>query len=73
MLMDRTTLLAHKGHRVDEPNPTSDHLEALLPDEANLYTELVEGVLGSTVQTSVRLEQERISYAAIQRATQKYH
>ncbi|MFJ4102251.1 Wadjet anti-phage system protein JetD domain-containing protein [Amycolatopsis japonica] len=69
MLMDRATLLAHDGQWVDEPNPTSEHLETLLPDEASLYTDLVEGVLGS----SVRLEQERISYAAIQQATQRHH
>lgn len=67
MLMDRATLLAHEGQWVGEPNPTSEHLEVLLPDEASLYTDLVEGVLGS----SVRLEQERISYAAIQQATQQ--
>ncbi|MEU6646716.1 Wadjet anti-phage system protein JetD domain-containing protein [Saccharomonospora sp. NPDC046836] len=69
MLMDRATLLAHDGQWVDEPNPTTDHLESLLPDEASLYNDLVEGVLGS----SVRLEQERISYAAIQQATRQHH
>jgi hypothetical protein len=68
MLMDRATLLAYEGQWVGEPNPTSEHLEALLPDEAGLYTDLVEGVLGS----SVRLEQERISYAAIQEASRQY-
>ncbi|GAB3566196.1 hypothetical protein GCM10027445_12590 [Amycolatopsis endophytica] len=69
MLMDRATLLAHEGQWVNEPNPTNEHLEALLPDEADLYTDLVEGALGS----SVRLEQERISYAAIREATRRYH
>lgn len=68
MLMDRATLLAHEGQWVGEPNPTSEHLEALLPDEASLYTDLVEDVLGS----SVRLEQERVSYAAIQSAYRRY-
>jgi hypothetical protein len=67
MLMDRATLLAHEGQWVGEPNPTSEHLEALLPDEASLYTDLVEGTMGK----SVRLEQERISYAAIQQATRQ--
>lgn len=67
MLMDRATLLAHEGQWVGEPNPTSEHLEVLLPDEASLYTDLVEGALGR----SVRLEQERISYAAIQQATRQ--
>jgi hypothetical protein len=69
MLMDRATLLADEGQWVGEANPTSEHLEALLPDESSLYNDLVEGVLGS----SVRLEQERISYAAIQEAARRYH
>jgi hypothetical protein len=69
MLMDRATLLAHEGQWVGEANPTSEHLEVLLPDESSLYNDLVEGVLGS----SVRLEQERISYAAIQEASHRYH
>ncbi|HET6291347.1 MAG TPA: Wadjet anti-phage system protein JetD domain-containing protein [Amycolatopsis sp.] len=68
MLMDRATLLAHEGQWVGEPTPTSEHLEVLLPDEAGLYTDLVEDALGR----SVRLEQERISYAAIQRATREF-
>jgi hypothetical protein len=69
MLMDRATLLAHEGQWVGEANPTSEHLETLLPDESSLYNDLVEAVLGS----SVRLEQERISYAAIQEAARRYH
>jgi hypothetical protein len=68
MLMDRATLFAHEGQWVGEPNPTSEHLEALVPDEASLYTDLVEGVLGR----SVRLEQETVSYAAIRQATRQY-
>jgi hypothetical protein len=68
MLMNRATLLAHEGQWVGEPNPTGEHLEALLPDEASLYTDLVEGALGDCV----RLEQERISYAAIEQATREY-
>ncbi|MGW3959067.1 DUF3322 domain-containing protein [Amycolatopsis sp. NPDC005003] len=69
MLMDRATLLSHEGQWVGEANPASEHLEALLPDESSLYNDLVEGVLGS----SVRLEQERISYAAIQEASDRFH
>ncbi|MET8798569.1 Wadjet anti-phage system protein JetD domain-containing protein [Nocardia sp. NPDC004568] len=68
MLMDRASLLAHESHWIAEPNPTSEHLEALTPDEASLYTDLVEGVLGR----SVRLEQERISYTAIEQATRQF-
>ncbi|MFJ8916050.1 DUF3322 domain-containing protein [Amycolatopsis sp. NPDC102389] len=69
MLMDRATLLNHEGQWVSEPNPTGEHLEALLPDEASLYTDLVEDLLGK----AVRLEQERISYTAIQEASRRYH
>ncbi|MGW1680292.1 DUF3322 domain-containing protein [Saccharopolyspora sp. NPDC002376] len=64
MLMDRATLLAHETQWVIEPSPTAEHLETLLPDEAALYTDLVEDVLGR----AIRLEQERISYAAIEQA-----
>ena len=64
MLMDRATLLAHESHWVDEPSPATGYLEALLPDEAALYNDLVEDVLGH----AVRLEQERISYAAVEHA-----
>ncbi|RJQ84222.1 DUF3322 domain-containing protein [Amycolatopsis panacis] len=69
MLMDRATLLAHEVQWVSEPDPTSEHLELLRPEEARLYADLVEGVLGR----SVRLEQERISYAAIEQATRTFH
>ncbi|WP_327150084.1 DUF2220 domain-containing protein [Nocardia sp. NBC_01329] len=68
MLMDRTSPLAHESHWGAEPNPTREHLELLSPDEASLYTDLAEGVLGR----SVRLEQERISYTAIEQATQRF-
>lgn len=64
MLMDRATLLAHEGQWVTEPSPTDAHLPLLRPDEAALYTDLVEGTLGPTV----RLEQERVSYSAVCRA-----
>lgn len=67
MLMDRVTLLAHEGQWVCEPTPTVEHLEMLLPDEAALYTDLVEDVLGARV----RLEQERISYATIEQAVRQ--
>lgn len=63
MLMDRATLLAHEGQWVREPKPTNEPLALLRPDEAALYTDLVEDALGN----AVRLEQERVSYAAIER------
>lgn len=64
MLMDRVTLLAHRSQWVTEPRPAAGRLDLLDPDEAELYRDLVDGTLGS----SVRLEQERISFAAIERA-----
>jgi hypothetical protein len=64
ILMDRATLLAHENQWVREPNPAIEHLDLLLPDEAALYTDLIEDTLGP----AVRLEQERISYGAVERA-----
>ena len=64
MLMDRVTLLAHDTQWVREPKPVNAALPLLDGDEAALYRDLVEDVLGP----SVRLEQERVSFAAIQRA-----
>jgi hypothetical protein len=64
LLMDRGTLLAHESQWVREPAPVVARLDHLHPEEADLYRDLVEDTLGETV----RLEQERISYAAIERA-----
>jgi hypothetical protein len=64
MLMDRATLLAHRCQWVTEPRPTAAILDLLDADEADLYRDLVDGTLGR----SVRLEQERISFAAIEHA-----
>jgi hypothetical protein len=64
MLMDRTTLLAHRDQWVTEPRPVAATLHFLDPEEAGLYRDLLGGVLGP----SVRLEQERISFAAIEQA-----
>lgn len=64
MLMDRETLLAHEGQWVREPSPADVPLELLRPDEAALYTDLVEDTLGP----AVRLEQERVSYGDVERA-----
>jgi hypothetical protein len=64
ILMDRTTLLNHERQWVREPKQAVAHLAHLSPDEADLYRDLVEDALGP----SIRLEQERISYAAVQRA-----
>ena len=62
MLMDRATLLAHEIQWVREPKPVNAALPLLDGDEAALYRDLVEDVLGP----SVRLEQERVSFSAIE-------
>ena len=62
--MDRATLLAHRGQWVTEPSPAAADLRYLQPPEADLYRDLVAGTLGP----GVRLEQERISFSAIETA-----
>jgi hypothetical protein len=64
VLMDRATLLAHHSQWVTEPSPANADLGLLSPDEQDLYRALVTGVFGP----AVRLEQERVSYAALERA-----
>jgi hypothetical protein len=64
MLMDRVTLLAHRSQWVTEPDPSTVSLDFLDAEEAALYRDLIAGALGP----SVRLEQERISFAAIEQA-----
>ena len=61
MLMDRATLLAHEAHWVREDRPINTRLERLTPDEAGLYRDLVEGVIGP----SLRLEQERVRFSSV--------
>jgi len=62
MLMDRATLLAHRDQWVTEPAPSVVALDQLDPDEAAAYRDLVTGALGE----SVRLEQERVRFSAIE-------
>jgi hypothetical protein len=64
LLMDRATLLAHRGQWVIEPNPIAASLDLLDPEEAELYHDLLDGTLGP----SIRLEQERVSFTAIEQA-----
>jgi len=64
LLMDRTTLLAHRGQWVAEPRPIAARLDLLDPEEAELYRDLLDGTLGP----SIRLEQERVSFAAVEQA-----
>jgi hypothetical protein len=62
--MDRATLLAHRDQWVREPTPTSATLGQLSPAEQSLYHDIVTAEFGP----AVRLEQERISFAAIERS-----
>jgi hypothetical protein len=64
MLMDRETLLAHSGQWVREPNPVDTSLDLLDPAETALYHDLLSHALGP----SVRLEQERVRFAALEEA-----
>lgn len=64
MLMDRATLLAHEQHWGTEASQVREPLTRLTGDEEALYHDLVEDTFGS----SLRLEQERVRYSAIERA-----
>jgi hypothetical protein len=64
MLMDRDTLLAHRGQWVTEPSPTRAALNLLTPAEQELYHALSANAFGS----AVRLEQERVSFTALEAA-----
>ena len=59
LLMDRTTLLAHRPLWTTEEAPHIATLDRLTPEEGKLYADLRYDRLGR----SVRLEQERISFA----------
>lgn len=64
ILMDRTTLIDHLDHVVLEERPTDALLDALTDLEASLYQDLIEDRFGH----QVRLEQERVRFAALHRA-----
>lgn len=64
MLMDQATLLDHRDRWVTESTPTAVTLDRLDQAEAVLYADLVSATYGP----SVRLEQERISFAAVEKA-----
>jgi hypothetical protein len=64
MLMDRTTLLAHRRQWTTEPNPTARRLEHLVPGEQSVYEDLLEDRYG----VAVRLEQERLPFSSLRRA-----
>ncbi len=58
LLMDRETLLAHRLHWGEEPEPARHDLSRLTTDESAIYDELRFDCL----QPRLRLEQERIGY-----------
>jgi hypothetical protein len=57
-LMDRETLLAHRSHWGEEPDPARHDLARLTPEEAAVYDDLRFG----RHQPRLRLEQERVSF-----------
>lgn len=64
ILMDRETLLAHRSQWVTEKVPTKSTLNLLTSAEQDLYQDLVSNTYGP----AVRLEQERVSFASLERA-----
>ncbi|WP_432108502.1 Wadjet anti-phage system protein JetD domain-containing protein [Streptomyces sp. AA1529] len=64
ILMDRSTLTAHRGQWVKESRPTREHLPSLTAEESDLYQSLVDDDFGH----GVRLEQERVPFSAVQTA-----
>ena len=63
MLMDRETLLEHRAHWGEEPDPVCHDLMRLTPDEAVVYDEL----RFDRLQLQLRLEQERIGFGWLNR------
>ncbi len=63
LLMNRETLMAHRPLWVREQTPSRATLSRLDPDEHALFDDLVNDRLGE----NVRLEQERVSYAFLEK------
>ena len=64
LLMDRATLLAHRGLWTAEGTPTKAELGRLRPEERELYDEL----RADRLAPSLRLEQERIGFSWVESA-----
>ena len=58
LLMDRETLLVHRDHWGEAPEPTRRELSRLSNEESELYDEL----RSDRLQVRLRLEQERVSF-----------
>lgn len=67
-LMDRETLMQHREHWGEEPEPVVQALTRLTAQEAALYGELRHGSL----QPRLRLEQERVGFAWLHAALRAY-
>jgi hypothetical protein len=67
-LMDRDTLLAHRGHWGAEPKPERRDLHRLTAEEQGLFDDLRDNKLGD----SVRLEQERIGFGWLQASLREF-
>ncbi|BAO80779.1 uncharacterized protein conserved in bacteria [Serpentinimonas raichei] len=61
LLMDRQTLLAHRAHWGEEPDPVRHDLPRLTPEEAAVYDEL----RFERLQPRLRLEQERVGFGCL--------
>lgn len=68
LLMDRTTLIAHRAQWTDEPQPVLRDLASLSPGERELFDDLRWKRLADC---HVRLEQERIGFRHLQEALAK--
>jgi hypothetical protein len=66
-LMDRETLLAHRLHWGQEPQPSRGELSRLTPEEQSLYDDL----RCDRLAIRLRLEQERIGFAWVERMVRR--
>jgi len=63
VLMDLPTLTAHRSQWVREPKPSREILGRLTAEESEVYAALTRDTLGP----AVRLEQERVAFALVER------
>lgn len=68
-LMDRETLLEHRAHWIDEPQPVLRDLERLTSDEQSLFNDLRGNQLGKCI----RLEQEKVGFDWVNTALDRLH
>ena len=68
ILMDCSTLLAHRDQLTNEPSPTNASLHHLTAEESDLYRDLIEDRFSS----AVRLEQERVRFGFLRDALEPW-